>query len=157
MPRRSKEPPAVAGWREWVSLPDLGIDPIKAKLDTGARTSSLHAYDIEVFERAGRPMVRFKVHPIQRETRNVVVAEAPLKEHRTVKSSSGHTERRLVIVSDLVLMGRRWPIEITLTRRDAMGFRMLLGRRALKRRFLVDSARSFVGGPNPTHPPAVKP
>jgi hypothetical protein len=137
VPRRAKQPPVAVGWREWVS--------------------SLHAYDVDMFERDGRAMVRFKVHPVQRETRTVVTAEAALKEWRTVKSSSGHAERRLVITSDVMLMGRRWPIEITLTRRDAMGFRMLLGRRALKGRFLVDSARSFVGGPKPNDPSAPNP
>ncbi len=137
---------SVAGWREWVSFPDLGIAGIKAKLDTGARTSALHAYEVEGFRRGGVSMVRFKVHPLQRSEEAVVVAEAPRVERRTVRSSSGHEDRRVVIRTDIEMLGRRWPIEVTLARRDRMGFRLLLGRTALAGQFLVDSGRSFVGG-----------
>ncbi len=137
---------SIAGWREWVAFPDLGIPAIKAKLDTGARTSALHAYDVERFRRNGVSMVRFKVHPIQRSEEAVVVAEAPRVEPRTVRSSSGHEDRRVVIVTEIEMLGTRWPIEVTLARRDRMGFRLLLGRTALEGQFLVDSGRSFVGG-----------
>ena len=136
---------SAAGWREWVSLPELGIPQIKAKLDTGARTSSLHAYDIDRFTRDGVEMVRFKVHPMQRNSRSVVV-EAPRLETRKVRSSSGHETHRDVVRADIEMLGQRWPIEITLARRDTMGFRLLLGRQALKGRFLVDPGRSFIGG-----------
>lgn len=137
---------STAGWREWVSLPGLGIPKIKAKLDTGARTSSLHAYDVHRFRRNGVEIVRFKVHPMQRNSRAVVVAEAPRLETRKVRSSSGHETHRDVIRTDIEMLGQRWPIEITLARRDAMGFRLLLGRQALRGRFLVDPGRSFIGG-----------
>ena len=139
----------IAGWREWVALPSLGIPAIKAKLDTGARTSALHAFDVTRFRRGGVRHVRFAVHPYQRDDEMQVVVEAPLVERRTVRSSSGHEDRRLVILTDVEFLGERWPIEITLARRDRMGFRLLLGRTALAERILVDSGRSFVGGTRP--------
>ncbi|MGW8268450.1 MAG: ATP-dependent zinc protease family protein [Longimicrobiales bacterium] len=144
MPRKTPLP--VIGWREWLSLPDLGIERIKAKIDTGARSSSLHAYDIRGFKRGGGSWVRFRVHPVQRNHRITVEAEARVIGKRTVRTSSGHDSLRWVIETDALLGGARWPIEITLTRRDAMGFRMLLGRQALRSRFLVDPGRSFIFG-----------
>ena len=145
-PRRQSQPRPVIGWREWVRLPGLGIDAIKAKVDTGARSSSLHAYDIERFRRKGVRMVRFRVHPIQRDFRTTVHAEARLVDLRKVRSSSGAVSLRPVIVTAVELAGERWDIEVTLTRRDAMGFRMLLGRQAIRGRLAVDAGRSFVGG-----------
>jgi hypothetical protein len=136
--------PLTIGWREWVALPDLGVDPIKAKIDTGARTSALHVTDPVRFDRDGRPWVRFAVHPVQRSDLPTVLAEAPLVERRPVRSSSGHTEHRLVIETTLVMGTRSWPIEVTLTRRDAMGFRMLLGRQALRPHTVVDPGRSYL-------------
>ncbi len=133
------------GWREWVVLPSLGIGKIKAKIDTGARSSSLHAIDIQIVEFQGQQRVQFKVHPIQRDTINTVSAEADLLEYRPIRNSGGHTELRPVILTDLELMGKRWLIELTLTNRDAMGFRMLLGRQAIKGRFLIDCHQSFLG------------
>ncbi len=144
MPRKSPLP--VIGWREWVSLPDLGIDRIKAKVDTGARSSSLHAYDIRRFKRKGVSWVRFRVHPMQRNNRVTVEAEAKVVGQRTVKSSGGHETLRWVVETDVLVGDERWPIEITLTRRDAMGFRMLLGRQAVRSRFLVDPGRSYLTG-----------
>ena len=141
-----KKERAVIGWREWIALPTLGIDTIKAKVDTGARSSSLHAYDIKRFRRGGTRFVRFKVHPIQRDFRTTVEAEAPLLDLRKVRSSSGTETLRPVILSEIELHGQRWEIEITLTRRDAMGFRMLLGRQAVRKRFVVDPGRSFTAG-----------
>jgi hypothetical protein len=135
----------VIGWREWVALPDLGVAAIKAKVDTGARTSSLHAFAVEEFRAKGRDMVRFEIHPRQRSRRGTVTVEAEVLDVRSVKSSTGHRQRRLVIETDVVLLGERWPIEITLASRDAMGFRMLLGRQALRGRFQVDPGRSFLG------------
>lgn len=134
----------VVGWREWVALPELGIDRIKAKVDTGARTSSLHAFGLERFERDGRPMVRFEAHPLQRDASVTVPVEVELVDRRKVRSSTGTQTLRPVIETDLRLMEERWPIEITLIRRDLMGFRLLLGRQALRRRVLVDPGRSFL-------------
>jgi hypothetical protein len=133
----------VLGWREWVALPELGIDAIKAKIDTGARTSALHAYRITVFEDDGRRRVRFAVRPVQRRKQPEVECIADVIDERMVTSSSGHRERRLVIRTPLDVGGRTWPIEITLTDRDEMSFRMLLGRQALRRRVLIDPGRSF--------------
>lgn len=136
---------AIIGWREWVNLPDLGVPRIKAKIDTGARSSSLHAQVMDTYRRDGRNMVRFRMHPMQRDSKVEIVAEAPLIGHRSVRTSSGIRSLRPVIETEVVLMGARWPIELTLTRRDAMGFRMLLGRQAVRGRFLIDPGTSFLG------------
>jgi len=136
----------VIGWREWVGLPDLGVKVIKAKVDTGARSSSLHAFDIHEFEEEGEKFVRFKVHPIQRRTDMTVESVAKILEYRFVRSSSGKASRRPVIVTNVSLLGFSWPVELTLANRDAMGFRMLLGREAVRRRFLVDAGNSYFGG-----------
>lgn len=136
----------IIGWREWVGLPDLGIKYVKAKVDSGARSSSLHAYDVEQFERAGQQWVRFRVHPVQRRTHRVVEAEAEVLEFRSVRSSSGKAAMRPVIVTHVELLGRSWPVELTLANRDNMGFRMLLGREAFRGRFLIDSGNSYYGG-----------
>jgi hypothetical protein len=127
-----------------VSLPGLGIGEIKAKIDTGARSSSLHAFDIHILDFQGKQRVRFKLYPIQRNTINTVSAEVDLIEYRNVRNSGGNTELRPVILTDIQLMGKQWLIELTLTNRDAMGFRMLLGRQAIKGRFLIDCHQSFL-------------
>jgi hypothetical protein len=134
----------VLGWREWVELPDLGVRGLKAKLDTGARTSSLHAFKLRRFRRDGVDMVRFEIHPVQRSSASTVVAEAEVCGERTVRASNGQEETRLMIATTLALGEDRWPIEVTLTRRDEMGFRMLLGRQALAGRATVDPAASFL-------------
>ena len=131
------------GWREWVRLPGLGDAVVKAKVDTGARTSTLHAYDISEHERDGEELVRFSFHPNQRDEATSVAAEARLIDRRTVKPSNGLSELRYVVETEAVIDGETLPIELTLTRRDEMGFRMLLGRRALRGRFVVDPHRSF--------------
>ena len=136
----------VIGWREWVGLPDLGVATIKAKVDTGARSSSLHAYDLHEFTRKGQTWVRFKVHPEQRSTKKIVEAEAKVLEYRSVRSSSGKAQERPVIVTTVELLGLSWPVELTLANRDEMGFRMLLGREAFRGRFLVDAGSSYFGG-----------
>ncbi len=136
----------LIGWREWVGLPDLGIRRIKAKVDTGARSSSLHAFDMEVFLRDAEEYVRFSVHPMQRDHAGAMSVEARVLEHRNVRSSSGKATRRPVIVTSLSLLGQIWPVELTLANRDAMGFRMLLGREAFRHRFLVDAGKSYYGG-----------
>lgn len=136
----------VIGWREWVALPQLGIAYIKPKIDTGARSSSLHVSDVEEFHKGDTLFVRFRVHPIQRNKGFGVKAEAEVLEYRNVKSSSGQKSRRPVIVTEIQILGQRWPIELTLADRDEMGFRMLLGREAVRGRFLVDAGRSYYGG-----------
>lgn len=136
----------VLGWREWCGLPDLGVPRVKAKIDTGARSSSLHAFDVEMLKRQGQTFVRFKIHPRQRNDSYIIETEAEVLEVRSVRSSNGEVADRPVIVTHVELMGERWPIELTLANRDAMGFRMLLGREALRRRFLVDSGRSYLAG-----------
>lgn len=144
--KRREKP--VLGWREWISLPELGLK-VKAKVDTGARSSALHAYDIEYFKRRGETWVRFRVHPVQRDSSITVLAEAPLVDEKIVRPSSGHAEHRPVIRTLLQLGDGAWPIEITLAQRDVMGFRMLLGRQSIKGRHLVDPGRSFVVSTDP--------
>ena len=132
----------VVGWREWVTLPDLGGVVLKAKVDTGARTSSLHATDIEV----GDEHVVFTLHPHQRSPDDAVRVSARLVAHRVIRPSSGHADERPVVRTTVVLHGRRWTIDLTLADRSVMGFRMLLGRVALHRRFLVDPGASYLSG-----------
>jgi hypothetical protein len=134
----------VVGWREWLGLPDLGVELIKAKVDTGARTSALHAEDVRIVSHAGERRVHFTIHPRQRSKRLAIEAVATLLGERRVKSSSGSLEIRPVIVTRVNVGGVEWPIEITLTRRDVMGFRMLLGRQALRRHAVVDPGRSYL-------------
>ncbi len=133
----------IIGWREWVGLPLLNIERIKAKVDSGARTSALHAYDIEVVPQEDRVLVRFKIHPLQRDTHLTIQAEAPLFAQRSVRSSNGRAEMRPVIRT-MIKLGTQWPIELTLTNRDVMGFRLLLGREAIRGHFLIDTNRSFL-------------
>lgn len=132
-----------------MSLPDLGVDWIKAKIDTGARTSALHAFEIVEFERDGTPWVRFKIKPWQDSQEDARVVECPVHDRRVVRSSSGHKQKRYVIKLRLKMVGREVNAEVTLTNRDKMGFRMLIGREALKRGYVVDPARSFLGGRAP--------
>jgi hypothetical protein len=140
--------PALLGWREWVSLPDLGIAAIKTKVDTGAKTSALHAFDIVPFEENGETWVRFGVHPLQDNDQSCVNCIAKVKAIRPVTDSGGRTEKRFVIETSLFIDNLRYPIEVSLTDRVKMRFRMLLGRSALKGRFWVDSQQSFLLGGN---------
>ena len=135
---------AVIGWREWISLPELGVPWIKTKVDTGAKSSSVHAWDIEVDDDNG--VVRFNLHPVQDDESIEVAASAKLVEHREVRSSNGDVDVRPVIRTPVVVRGQQFDIDLSLTSRDEMGFRMLLGRSAMRRRFVVDPGRSFVGG-----------
>lgn len=142
--RSSKKVKPVVGWREWAVLPDLGISKIKVKIDTGAKTSSLHAFDVTVAKRHGRSIVRFKVHPLQKNTRRIVECEAKLLEWRQVTDSGGKRTLRPVIETRIMLGAREVLAEVTLIARDEMGFRMLIGRQALKKTWLVDPSKSFI-------------
>ena len=139
----------VIGWREWLRFPELGGLRMKVKVDTGARTSSLHAFDLRYVERDGVRCADFEIHPHQRSGRDAVRAVLPVVEERRVRSSNGRSEMRPVVRLDVDVWGDRWPIEVTLTRRDAMGFRMLLGREAVRGRATVDPGRSFLTGDRP--------
>ena len=160
----------IIGWREWLSLPDLQVERIKAKIDTGARSSALHAFDISIVEQpiVEQPIdsqanpsaelsseskvvkiVHFKIHPQQRRSTEVIEAQAPLSDIRTIRSSNGQTQTRPVIQTTICLGDHRWPIELTLTNRDVMGFRMLLGRQAIRRQFLIDSGHSYLQSRRP--------
>jgi ribosomal protein S6--L-glutamate ligase len=129
------------GWQEWVALPQLGLFAIKAKIDTGARTSALHAYDLAP---AGTGLIAFKVHPVSRHADVVVQCTARLVDSRDVTSSNGERERRVVVETEIEIAGQRWPIEITLTNRALMRTRMLLGRQALAGHVLVDPAKALL-------------
>lgn len=136
----------ILGWREWVEFPELAIDNVKAKIDSGAKTSALHAYHVEPFKKDGTPWVRFKLHPIQDNNEVSITLEAKLSDHRNVSDSGGHNELRYVIETEMVIGGQRRCGEITLTDRDSMKYRMLIGRNILKQGFLVDAKRSFACG-----------
>lgn len=144
--KRDLTPSQLVGWQEWCQLDELGLPLIKAKVDTGAKTSSIHAIHIDPFVRDGKDLVRFVVHPLQRTHKIQKVCEAPLVDFRDVKSSTGHRESRYVIHTPITLGGQTWEIEITLTDRRTMRFRMLIGRDALKSRILVDPSRLFLNG-----------
>ena len=146
--QRQKKLRPIIGWREWVGLPELGIGEIKVKVDTGARTSALHAIDLHYFEVEDQRMVRFKVHPYQRDFDRTIEAVAAVVDMRKVRNSGGQAELRPVIRTSILLMDKNWPVEITLTNRDVMGFRMLLGRQAVRRNFLIDPGRSSLAQKN---------
>ena len=138
--------PIIIGWREWVGLPELGIKQIKAKVDTGARTSALHAFEIKPFSEGGVEHVEFHLHPMQRDLETIQVCRAPVIDQRTVTDSGGHKEDRWVIATSVTIGPHTLPIEMTLTSRDEMLFRMLLGRTAIKNIALVNPARSYLVG-----------
>jgi hypothetical protein len=144
--KKKTQPTTVIGWKEWIALPDLGIPAVKAKIDTGARTSALHVFDLEEFIANGRRMVRFGIHPLQRRKDIQRFCEAPVLERRRVKDSGGHIEKRYVIRTTALIESVSWPIDITLTNRDPMLFRMLLGRTAVENRFLINPGRAYLTG-----------
>jgi hypothetical protein len=145
-PKTTAGAPIVAGWREWAGLPGMDIPWIKVKLDTGARSSALHAFDLEELP-GGR--VRFSVHPWQDSDADASTVECDIHDRRVVRSSSGHTQERIMVLTEIELAGRVVVAETTLSNRDQMGFRMLVGREALRQGFLVDPARSFTAGRAP--------
>jgi hypothetical protein len=134
----------ILGWREWIALPQLGIERIKAKVDTGARTSALHAFNVRLYEEDGKRFVSFMVHPIQGNTEKTVKCTAKVKDERLVTDSGGHKEHRLVIETAIKIGDHQRTVEVTLTDRDNMLFRMLLGRTAIRPHFLVDPNKSFL-------------
>ena len=134
------------GWREWISFPGLNIHKIKAKIDTGARTSALHAFMVEPFSHEGQPWVRFAIHPIQGNTETVVECESPIKDQRIVRDSGGHDELRYVIDAHIAIGEDLIHSEVTLTDRDTMLFRVLLGRTALRTRYVIHPGKSYMQG-----------
>ena len=138
------KPKSILGWREWVSLPEFGIERIKAKVDTGARTSALHAFNLRLFDDGGQRMVHFKIHPVQRKNEQVVDCIAKVKDERIITDSGGHRERRIVIETPVKIGDHVRQVEVTLTDRDNMLFRMLLGRTAIRPHYLVDPNKSFL-------------
>jgi hypothetical protein len=146
MHKMKLKPLRTIGWREWVKLPDLGIKEIKAKIDTGARSSSLNASDMRFYKKKGKDFVKFTVHPVQRSKKGGIECNAEILEFKKIKSSNGQIELRPVINTTIELMDVSWLIEFTLTNRDEMGFRMLLGRAGFRRKFLVDAGKSYFNG-----------
>jgi hypothetical protein len=144
MPKSKSSPLDALGWREWVALPALGIPEIKAKVDTGARTSTLHAFSLQPFQIDGQEMIRFDMHPLQRNTHKMITCEAQVVDIRSVTDSGGHREDRYVIRTPIAIGELTWSIEVTLTERDTMLFRMLLARNAIRGKFLVNPGRSFL-------------
>ncbi|MEZ5892185.1 MAG: RimK/LysX family protein [Parvularculaceae bacterium] len=139
-----KKAPRLIGWREWAALPDFGVERINAKIDTGAKTSAIHAFRIRETMIAGEEHVEFYLHPMQRRKKPEIYCRAPIVDRRVIRSSNGQEEERYVIETSLRLGPRLLKIELTLTNRDAMGFRLLIGRDALRRRFLIDPGASYL-------------
>ena len=137
---------STVGWREWMVLPALGIPAVKAKIDTGARSSTLHAFQLDTYRDRGAERVRFAFHPLRKRDDLALVCDTEVLDRRVVSDSGGHRERRVVIETPVRLGEQEWTIEVTLTNRDSMLFRMLLGRTALAGRFLVDSSLSYCYG-----------
>ena len=139
--------PKTIGWKEWLAIPELGVPAIKAKIDTGAKTSALHAFKLKTFTSHGQEYVRFWLHPLQKKTEIEIICEAPVADKRLIKDSGGHAEERYIIETPILLNGRQWTVEISLTSRENMSFRMLLGRSAMRQGAVkVDPGRSYVTG-----------
>ncbi|NQV48664.1 MAG: ATP-dependent zinc protease [Rhodospirillaceae bacterium] len=141
-----KQKKTQVGWREWIGFPELGVDRIKAKLDTGARTSVIHAFRIQKVDDEDEPRVEFYLHPVQRRRNPEYRCIAQIVDERTVKSSNGESETRYVIITPMRMGEHIWPVEVTLSDRDQMGFRMLVGRSAIRGRCIVDPGSSFLLG-----------
>lgn len=136
----------IIGWREWISLPDLEIKSIKAKMDTGARTSALHTYFIEPIGDSEKPMVRFGIHPMQKSDKNGIICTADIVDQRRILDSGGHPELRYIIRTSILVGDQKWPIDLSLTNREQMRFRLLIGRSALSEWLIIDPQRSFTLG-----------
>lgn len=141
-----KKQKRAAGWREWVGLPSIGVESIKAKLDTGARTSALHAFNIKTYWSKGELWAKFFVHPFQVDDSREIACRARIEDIRTVSNPGGRRQRRLVIRTEIRLGDETWPIDLSLTDRDEMGFRLLIGRTAMHRHLIVDPDRSYLLG-----------
>jgi len=140
------QPPLALGWREWVALPDMDIPRIKAKLDTGARSSALHVVNVRTSKRDGVDVVRFLADPDPARDDVLISVQCPIIDERVVRASNGQEELRIVVRTEVAIAGERWPIEVTLASRTPMRFRMLLGREALRGRATVDPAASYLAG-----------
>lgn len=136
----------LIGWREWIAFPAFGDFLVKAKVDTGARTTAIHATDIKAIEKDGKQLVVFALFPHQDDHDTFVRCTAPLAEKRVITDSGGHEEERFIIITEIGLGEYRWEVEISLTQRDDMGFRMLLGRTAVRNRFIIDPGKSYLEG-----------
>ncbi|MGZ8190173.1 MAG: ATP-dependent zinc protease family protein [Methylococcaceae bacterium] len=136
----------ILGWREWVALPELNLGHIKAKIDTGARSSALHAYVIDPYRKGGQRWIMFAIHPVQRHCDVSIECHAPIKDRRLVSDSGGHKQHRYVIETQLILGRSEITAEVTLTNRDSMLFRMLIGRTAMNSRFIIDPSASYLQG-----------
>lgn len=134
----------ILGWREWLTLPELQLPPIKVKIDTGARTSALHAFFVDPYKKGKQQWVRFGIHPHQDDSEQAIECDAAVKDRRIVSDSGGHKQRRYVIETLMIIGDNRFNAELTLTNRDSMKFRMLLGRTAMNERFLVNPAESYL-------------
>ena len=143
---KKEEEKILVGWREWASLPELGIPAIKMKVDTGARTSALHAFSIETFEESGKKRVRFAIHPLQKRRDIEIYCVADMIDERIVSDSGGHREKRIVIKTPICIGDMKWDVEFTLTDRDTMRFRALLGRTAMEDMLVVDPDKSYLTG-----------
>ena len=141
-----KQPRTVIGWCEWAAFPDLGVENINAKIDTGAKTSAIHAYRIKEVEIDGEPHAEFYLHPEQRRKKPEIFCRTPIIDRRLIRSSNGQEEERFVTQTRLRLGDHLWKIDLTLTNRDAMGFRLLIGRDALSRKFMIDPGASYLLG-----------
>jgi hypothetical protein len=143
---RKIENKLIVGWREWISIPDLGIKSIKAKMDTGARTSALHTYFIEPTGSSEKPLVRFGVHPSQKSDKNGIICTADVIDQRRIVDSGGHPELRYIIRTSIVVGGEKWPVDLSLTNRANMRFRLLIGRSAISEKLIIDPHHSFTLG-----------
>lgn len=142
--KKTKKLRPMIGWREWADLPDFDVSRVNAKIDTGAKSSAIHAFRIRETVLDGVDHVEFYLHPVQRRKKPEVFCRAPVADRRVIRSSNGQEEERYVIETRLKLGGRLWKIDLTLTNRDAMGFRLLLGRDALRRKFIIDPGASYL-------------
>jgi ribosomal protein S6--L-glutamate ligase len=137
-------PRPLIGKKEWCALPELGLPALKARIDSGARTSALHAFNLTTEKDGDEQWVSFDIHPIQKNRKITRQCTARIVDERSIKSSSGHAEKRIVIATPLTLGADTWEIEVTLTNRDQMGHRMLIGRQAMQNRVLIDPAGAYM-------------